>query len=138
MQKEVVFGERTRKVVGEPRGLFSQGIKVKGGTIIFLSGQAPIAQGKVVGKGDIGAQFKHTLERIKAILEDAGASIDDIVKVVIYVGTKVAQGSKEYAAISEVRKQYFRAPFPVSTLIEVAGFVVEDMLVEVDVIAVTD
>ena len=135
--KKVIFGERTKKIVGEAFGPWTQGIEAKG-RLFFVAGQVALVNGKVIGKGDIGAQYKQIMENIKAILEDAGASMNDIVKLVHYVTPNVTPESAEYAAIKKVRKQYIQRDFPVSTMVRVAGLMIEDLLIEVDAIAVAD
>jgi enamine deaminase RidA (YjgF/YER057c/UK114 family) len=60
------------------------------------------------------------------------------VKLVHYVSPEVTPASKEYKSISEIRKQYIPKDFPVSTLVQVVGFMVEGMLIEADAIAVLD
>jgi 2-iminobutanoate/2-iminopropanoate deaminase len=135
--RKVILGERTKKQVGEAFGPFTMGIEASG-TFIFIAGQIALYNGQVIGKGDIGAQYKHILENIKAILEDAGASIDNVVKWVHYVVPKVMPDSPEYAAITKVRKHYLRKDYPVSTMVQVAGLMHEDVLIEVDAIAVKD
>lgn len=135
--KKIIFGERTKKVVGETFGPWTQGIEAKG-RLIFVAGQVALFNGKVIGKDDIGAQYRQIMENVKAILEDAGASMNDIVKMVHYVTPNVTPESIEYAAITKVRKQYIQKDFPVSTMVRVAGLMVEDLLIEVDAIAVAD
>ena len=135
--KKTIFGERTKRVVGDTFGPWTPGIEAKG-RLIFIAGQAALVDGKVVGEGDIGAQYRHILENIKAILEDAGASMDDIVKWVHYVVPKVTPDSAEYKSIVEVRKQYIKEDYPVSTLVQVVGLMIDGILIEVDVIAVAD
>ena len=135
--KKVIFGERTKKIVGEAFGPWTQGIEAKG-RLFFVAGQVALVNGKVIGKGDIGAQYKQIMENIKAILEDAGASMNDTVKLVHYVTPNVTPESAEYAAIKKVRKQYIQRDFPVSTMVRVAGLMIEDLLIEVDAIAVAD
>lgn len=135
--KKVIFGERTKNQVGEAFGPFTMGIEAKG-NLIFIAGQIALVNGKIIGKGDIGAQYKHIMENIKAILEDADASMDDVVKWVNYVVPKVTPESAEYAAIVNVRKSYLKGDYPVSTMVQVAGLMYEDALIEVDAIAVKD
>ena len=144
MKKEVIFGEKTRKVVGETVGPLSHGVKVTNpGSIIFISGQVSYVNGKLVGKGDVVAQYKQIMENMKAILEDAGASMDNIVKLVHYMTTKVELGTGTtlddiYPKLKEVRTQYIKKDFPVSTMVEVYASMIEGCLIEVDAIAVTD
>lgn len=85
-----------------------------------------------MGKGDIRAQTTQTMENVKTVLEVAGATIDDVVKVTVYV-TNVEE---QLAAIHEVRAQYFESDYPASTLVEVKSLVSEDLLIEIEAIAV--
>lgn len=136
--KRMILGERTRNQIGETFGPWSHGIEAKG-RLIFIAGQIALFNRKVIGKGDIGAQYEHILKNIKAVLEDADASIHDVVKLVHYVVPNVTPESAEYKSLVEVRKQYFKGEsYPVSTLVRVAGLMVEDCLIEVDAIAVAD
>ena len=135
--KKAISGERTKRQVGEAFGPWTHGIEAKG-RFIFVAGQIALVNGRVIGKGDIGAQYQHIMENIKAVLEDAGASMNDLVKLVHYVVPEVTPGSAEYKSIVEVRKQYIQKDYPVSTLVQVAGLMVKDLLIEVDAIAVTD
>jgi 2-iminobutanoate/2-iminopropanoate deaminase len=136
MEKKIIFGERTKEVIGESFGPYSQGIKGKGGNLVFIGGQGGYVHGRVIEKGDIAAQYKQIMENMKAILEDAGGSMNDIVKLVNYVAPEVTPESKDYAMISEIRKQYIPESFPVSTMVQVVGFMIKEMLIEVDAIAV--
>lgn len=138
MTKEIIFGERTRAVVGETFGPYSHAVKAKGSTFLFIAGETALAHGQVVGKDDIGAQYRQIMENMKAILEDAGGSMNDIVKLVNYVTPQVTPDSEAYAAIRAVRTQYIPKDPPVSTMVQVAGLMIEDLLVEVDAIAVLD
>jgi 2-iminobutanoate/2-iminopropanoate deaminase len=119
--------------LAKPAGIFSAGVKVPAGGLIFVSGQvARNAAGETVGKGDIRAQTRQVLENIKAVLEVAGATLDDIVKLTVFV-TDVSH----LQAIHEVRAAYFRGDYPASTLVEVKSLVSPDLMIEIDAIAVT-
>lgn len=111
---------------------FSQAIKVSGGSLVFLSGQVSVdAAGKTVGQGDAGRQARQILENIRVILEAAGGSLRDVVKLVVYLPD--LGRAKE---VWEVRKEYFPEPAPCSTGLEVKGLASPDWLLEVDVWAV--
>jgi 2-iminobutanoate/2-iminopropanoate deaminase len=128
MQKAILQSSKLAK----PAGIFSPGVKVPAGQLIFVSGQvARNATGETVGRGDIRAQTRQTLENIKAVLETAGATMDDIVKVTVFV-TDVSH----FAAIHEVRAEYFTRDYPASTLVEVKSLVSPDLMIEIDAIAV--
>jgi 2-iminobutanoate/2-iminopropanoate deaminase len=129
MQKTIVRSDKLAK----PAGIFSPGVKVPAGQLIFVSGQvARNAAGETVGRGDIRAQTRQALENVKAVLEAAGATIDDIVKVTVFV-TDV----RHFAAIHEVRAEYFRQDYPASTLVEVKSLVSPELMIEIEAIAVT-
>lgn len=135
--KRVISGERIKERLGEPIGPYSYGIEARG-RIIYVAGQVARYNGEIVGKGDFGAQYKHILENIKAVLEDAGASMNDVVKLVHYVVPKLTADSLEFKSMIEARRQFFEKDFPVSTLIQVAGLLFDGLLLEVDAIAVAD
>ena len=117
-----------------PRGIMSHGIKTPAGNMVFVSGQvARNAQGELVGKGDVKAQTRQVLENVKAVLETAGATMDDVVKVTVFV-TNVED---HYTAIHEARAEFWQTDFPASTMVEVSSLVSKDMLIEIEAIAVT-
>ena len=112
---------------------FSNGVKVSGGELLFVSGQ--LAKGEnsqLVGKGDIKAQTKQVLENIKKVLDQAGATFSDIVRVTVFI-----KDMSHFRDIHDVRLQYFDADnLPASTMVSVTGFVDDDALIEIDAVAV--
>ena len=117
-----------------PRGIMSHGTKTPAGNMVFVSGQvARNAQGELVGKGDVKAQTRQVLENVKSVLETAGATMDDVVKVTVFV-TNVED---DYTAIHEARAEYWQTGYPASTMVEVSSLVSKDMLIEIEAIAVT-
>ena len=112
---------------------FSNGVKVTGGEMLFVSGQlAKDENSKLVGKGDIKAQTRQVLENIKKVLDQAGATFSDIVRVTVFI-----KDMNMFRDIHDVRLQYFdESNLPASTMVEVTGFVDEDALIEIDAIAV--
>ena len=120
--------------VAVPRGIMSQGVAVPAGRMIFASGQvARDVDGQLAGRGDIRAQTRKTLQNLQAVLAEAGATMDDVVKVTVFVTNL----SEHFAAIHEVRAEFFAAPYPASTLVEVSQLVDPEMLIEIEAIAVT-
>lgn len=116
-------------------GSYSHGIKVDVGDseMIFVTGQIAMDKdGNAVAPGDFTRQTEFVFENIKAILCEGGASLDDVVKVVIYV-TDVSK----FSEISAVRNAYFASSKPVSTLVEISKTVKEGCEVEIEVIAIT-
>lgn len=105
---------------------------VRAGNTIYVSGQASLdANGNLVGRGDVVAQTRQTLENMKTVLAAAGATLDDVVKVTVYLADR-----DDRPKVNEVRKEYFKANRPASTLIEISRFAIEGMLIEIEAIAV--
>lgn len=116
-----------------PNGHFAQATTAPAsGTLVFISGMtARNAEGGVTGVGDISAQTHQVCQNLKAAVEAAGGTLDDIARVDVYV-----RDIGDFAAIHEVRRQYFRNGAPASTMVEVSGFVSQDYLLEINAIAV--
>jgi reactive intermediate/imine deaminase len=120
--------------IWDTQGLsFSQGVVVKGGSsMIFVAGQAAFDKdGHVVGKGDITQQTQVTLENVKSVLESAGASLEDVVRITVFL-TDI----RNMSVMQRVRANYFRSNYPASTGVQVSSLAHEDLLVEIDAIAV--
>lgn len=111
---------------------FSRAVRV--GNHISVGGTAPIdANGKTVGVGDPAAQTRQCLETIKAALEQAGASLSDVVRTRMLL-TRI----EDWQQIAKVRGEYFKDIRPVDTVVEVKGFINKEWLIEVEVDAVVD
>ena len=84
---------------------FSPGVKY--GDLIFVSGQGPIGKdGKIIA-GDIKAQTRATLENFRKVLEDAGATMDDVVQTTVYL-----RDLADYQGMNEVYASFFSDPKP--------------------------
>ena len=119
--------------VATPAGIMSQGVAVPTGRMVFVSGQvARGVDGQLVGRGDIRAQTRKVLENTRAVLAEADATLDDVVKVTVFV-TNLAE---HFSAIHEVRTEFFSSGYPASTLVEISRLVDPDMLIEIEAIAV--
>lgn len=108
-------------------GPYSQAVAA--GNLIFVSGQLPINAATGSMPGDIKAQTAQCIENIKAILEAAGASLDNVVKTTVLLADMSL-----FAPMNEVYAQYFKAVFPAR-----AAFAVKELpkqaLVEIEAIA---
>jgi len=89
--------------------------------------------GSTVGRGDAAAQARRCLEIIAAALEGAGASLRHVVRTRILL-TRIA----DWPAVASVHGRYFAGIRPACTVIEVAGFIDPDWLVEIEADAVVD
>ena len=104
----------------------------KVGDLVFTSGQAAITeQGEVVGLGDFDAQVEQTMKNVARVLELAGSSLKDIVKVNIYVTDMT-----NFPKVLELREKYFSYPWPADTIVEVTALAVPGLMIEVDATAV--
>nr|WP_314615428.1 RidA family protein [uncultured Pseudomonas sp.] len=96
----------------------------------LYTAQIPIdAQGQVV-PGGIEAQTRQTLDNLRHTLKAAGASLDDVTQVLIYVTDR-----SYLATVNSLYGQYFQPPYPNRAAVVVAGLAREEMLVELVVYA---
>ncbi len=113
-------------------GAFSAGVEAPAGRTVYVSGQVSMdAEGNVVGEGDVGAQTEKVLENVATVLEAAGGSLDDVVKVTVFI-----TDMGHYDGIHEVRRRFFREPYPASSMVEVSALIDPRLLVEVEAVAV--
>ncbi|MCW2953933.1 MAG: enamine deaminase RidA [Conexibacter sp.] len=127
-KQEIVSAE-----LAEPNGHFAQATSAEAhGRFVFISGMtARNAEGGITGVGDITAQTHQVCQNLKAAVEAAGGTLDDIARVDVYV-LDIGQ----FDAIHAVRRQYFTGVAPASTMVEVSRFVRDDYLIEINAIAV--
>src|SRR5262245_49753438 len=72
-------------IIPVPQSAYSQAVKIKGGTLVFLSGVGPADQkGVLVAPGDFPGQVRATWENMRRVLAKAGGSVDDIVTMTVY------------------------------------------------------
>ena len=102
------------------------------GRIVFVSGcVATDAQGRVVGGSDVVAQARQVHENIKRCLAAAGATFADVCKVTVFL-----RNVNDREKVNSVRKEYFGAHRPASTLVEISRLVRDDYLIEIEATAV--
>ena len=130
MSKKVI---RTDKAPA-PVGPYNQAIATSG-KMLFVAGQVPLdpQSGNIIGDGDIEAQTKQVMTNIEAILTEAGATWDSVVKTGVFL-TDLAN----FGAMNQVYAQYFaEATAPARACVEVSRLP-KDVLVEIECIAVID
>jgi 2-iminobutanoate/2-iminopropanoate deaminase len=120
-----------------PMPVFSQGV-VKGG-ILQVSGQGPQdpATGEYVHPGDVKAQTARTLQNVRAILLAAGADLDDVLMLRVYLTTRDHFPLMNEAYAEFVGEHCPSGVLPARTTVFV-GLPREEMLVEIDALAVLD
>ena len=111
MPRELVATGRAPAAIGP----YSQAVRAGGS--VYLSGQIPLdpATGELVA-GDIAAQARRVFDNLRAVCEAAGASLDDVVRVGIYL-----MDLADFAAVNAVMADYFQAPYPARSTIQVSG-----------------
>ncbi len=124
MNKEIIHTDLAPKAIGP----YSQAVKA--GNLLFTSGQLPINPTTGEVSGDIAAQTWQVLENLKAVVEAAGGSLDDVVKATVFL-----TDLSGFAAMNEVYKQYFAVKPPARSTVEVSGLA-KKALVEIEVVAV--
>jgi reactive intermediate/imine deaminase len=123
----------TSDKIRQPTGHFSQATVIEArGKLVFISGMTSRrADGSIAGIGDVEAQTKQVCENLKAAVEAAGGSMDDIVRVDVYV-----RNMEHFDKIHKVRREYFKAPAPASTMVEICKMTSPEYLIEINAIAV--
>lgn len=119
---------------------YSHGIEVQGGKTLYIAGQVALDKdGKLVGPGDIVAQFRQICQNLKAVLLARAGRLNDIVKLTIFVLDKSAYKARA-KEIGAVYREFFGRHYPAMTFIEVKGLYDDDQgcLIEIEAVAVVD
>jgi enamine deaminase RidA (YjgF/YER057c/UK114 family) len=104
---------------------------VRANNTVYVRGQTAMdLDGKIIGIGDAAAQTENAMACAKVLLEEAGASLQDVVKIVIYI-TDRAYREPVYRVVGK----WLKGVFPVSTGIIVQGLAKPEYLMEIDIIA---
>lgn len=121
---------------GEVPAVFSDAVRIDlaDHSLLFISGKTALDQNNRLVGTTMREQATQVLENIKTVLAHEGGSMDDIVRVRVYVTQLDPQSLRE---IHEVRSKYFAVPhYPASTLVRVSQFVRDGALIEIDADAV--
>ena len=112
---------------------YSHVVDAPASRIVFVSGQVPLdAAGNLVGEGDFGAQTRQVFENLTVALAAADAAWSDVVKLNYFV-----RDIGEVAALRAIRDEYVNTEQPpASTLVEVSRLFRDDVLVEIEAVAV--
>jgi reactive intermediate/imine deaminase len=127
MSRSIITTDKAPAAIGP----YSQAVRT--GNTVYFSGQIPLdpTTGQMV-EGDIALQARQVFVNLKAVAEAAGGSLEEIVRVGIYV-TNLGH----FATVNEIMAEYFQAPFPARSTIEVSALPkLAD--IEVDAIMVLD
>lgn len=122
--KQIIHTDNAPAAIGP----YSQAVQI--GSMLYTSGQIPLdpATGTVV-EGGIQEQTRQALNNVKAILNEAGTNMGAVVKTTVFLSDM-----EHFAAMNEVYAQFFQAPYPARSAVQVARLP-KDVLVEIEVIA---
>lgn len=131
MEKQIVNPASLVKPSG-----YAHGIVTQGGRLLFLAGQPALdAEGKVVAPGDIAGQFDQSFKNLQTVMQVAGGTMTDIVKLTIFVTDKSAYLSN-LKPIGAVYRSFFGRYYPAMTLVEVKSLFDDAAMVEIEGTAV--
>ena len=126
MEKKVIHTNQAPQAIGP----YSQAVLCSG-QILFISGQIPVVPSTwEIVSDEVAAQIKQCMENVKAILAEAGATFDNVVKTSIFI-----KNMNDFSVINEIYGSYFKSEPPARACVEVARLP-KDVLVEVEAIAV--
>ena len=104
---------------------------VRANNTVYLRGQTAMdLDGKIVGVGDAAAQAENAMKCAKVLLEEAGARLEDIVKITIYITDRAYR-----EAVYQVIGRWLKGVYPVSTGLIVQGLARPEFLMEIDIVA---
>ena len=116
----------------QPEGTFnskSYAQAVRVGGLLFVSGQVAIdGSGQLVGATNFVEQAEQVFKNLKAVLDSAGATFDDVVKV-----TNFLVRAEDFTAFTEIRARYLKAQ-PASSTVFVAALVRPELLIEIEAV----
>ena len=131
MQKEIV----NPPTLAPPRG-FNHGILVSGGRLLFLAGQdASDASGQIVAPGNMLKQCVQVLSNLRAVVEAAGGTMQDIVKLNVYVTDRAAYKAGR-KPLGRLFRDFFGGYYPAMALFEVVALFQDDGMIEMEGFAV--
>ena len=119
--KSIIQTDRAPSAIGT----YSQAVKVK--NTVYLSGQIPLVPETMeIVSNDFADQAHQVFKNLEAVCEAAGGSINDMVKVNIFL-----MDLEQFATVNEVMSQYFKEPYPARAAVQVARLP-KDVAIEID------
>ncbi|MGB5487976.1 MAG: RidA family protein [Lysobacterales bacterium] len=111
MSKNIVSTDKAPQAIGT----YSQAVRHK--DLVFISGQIPLEPASMeIVEGGIEAQIRRVFENLSAVCEAAGGSLDDIVKLGVFL-----TDMGDFPRVNTIMGQYFTAPYPARAAVEVSA-----------------
>ncbi len=111
MSKNIVSTDKAPQAIGT----YSQAVRHQG--LVFISGQIPLDPASMeIVEGGIEAQIRRVFENLSAVCEAAGGSLDDIVKLGVFL-----TDMGDFPQVNTIMGQYFTAPYPARAAVEVSA-----------------
>ncbi len=117
--------------VWAPFGAFSMLVLRGPGQVVHLKGQVALdASGAIVGAGDMRAQVRQALTNIKTVLATMGGRMSDVISLTHY-----ATDIQAFMQTGDIREEFFAAPYPITTTVEVAALYNPELVIEITAVA---
>jgi len=126
MKQKISSGSPWEDIVG-----YSRAVRV--GNIIEVAGTTAMDGDNLIGKGDIYKQTFYVFQKIEKALQEAGASLQDVVRTRMFV-TDISQ----WEEVGKAHGEFFKTIKPVATMVEVSQLINEDLLIEIEVTAIIE
>ncbi len=124
MKQYISSGSPWEDVVGYSRA-------IRAGNIIEVAGTTAMDGDELVGRGDIYLQTRFIFQKIEKALQQAGASMQDVVRTRMFV-TDISQ----WEQVGKAHGEFFKNIKPVATMVEVSRLINDDLLIEIEVTAI--
>jgi len=119
------------ETVWPPFGAFSMTVLPGTGQVVHLKGQVSLDQtGAVVGAGDMRQQVDQVLKNIEIVLKGFGGRMSDVISLVHHTTDIQA-----FMQTGDIRSQFFKPPYPITTTVEVVSLYHPDLLIEITAVA---
>ncbi|GAB2822550.1 RidA family protein [Ferruginibacter profundus] len=126
MKKKISSGSPWEDIVGYSRA-------VRTGNIVEVAGTTAMDGDELIGKGDIYAQAVFVFKKIEKALNEAGATLNDVVRTRMFV-TDISQ----WEEVGKAHGEFFKMIKPVATMVEVSRLINDDLLIEIEVTAIIE
>lgn len=124
-RQNISSGTKWENIVG-----YSRAVRV--GNIIEVAGTTATEGEKIISPGNAYEQTKYIIQKIEIALNEAGATLNDVVRTRIFV-TDISK----WEEVGKAHGEYFREIKPAATLVEVTALIDPDLVVEIEVTAIT-